>query len=35
MIKVSNIKLSEETIIKIIEEYNSIIPKGCDKLKIY
>lgn len=35
MIKVSNIKLSEEIIIKIVEEYNSIIPKGCDKLKVY
>jgi hypothetical protein len=35
MIKISNIKLSEEIIIKIVEEYNSIIPKGCDKLKVY
>ena len=35
MINVSNIKLSEEIIIKIVEEYNSIIPKGCDKLKVY
>lgn len=35
MIKIYNIKLSEEIIIKIVDEYNSIIPKGCDELKVY
>lgn len=35
MFKIINIKLSEEIIIKIIKEYNSIIPKGCDKIKIH
>ena len=35
MIKIYNIKLSEEIIIKIVDEYNSMIPKGCDQLKIY
>jgi|UniRef100_A0A6C0CWR8 hypothetical protein len=35
MIKIYNIKLSEEIIIKIVDEYNSMIPKGCDQLKVY
>ena len=35
MIKVSNITLSEEIILEIVNFYNSIIPTDCGKLKIY
>jgi hypothetical protein len=35
MFKVINIQLSEQIVEKIVNEFNSMVPKGCDKIKIF
>jgi hypothetical protein len=35
MFKVINIQLTEQIVEKIVNEFNSMVPKGCDKIKIF
>lgn len=35
MLQVINIQLTEEIIKKIVNEFNSMIPAGCDTIKIH
>ena len=35
MLKILNIQITEQMIEKIINEFNSIVPKGCNTIKIH